>query len=129
MYVSVIVRHKRGSFALFHLFGRTSGLFQVFLGFPGSSQAFLNCYSLFQMIPVVTNDDFTKRFDLQITKDELYVRYCYKVRYCYYTMGSFLLYKTGHVVLRSRAGLTEWGNFYYKMEEGIAKWDNHYKVE
>ena len=34
---------------------------------------------------------------------------------CYYKMGSFLLYKTGQVVLQSRVGITEWHNFYYKM--------------
>ena len=45
-------------------------------------------------------------------------------------MGSFLFYKTWQVVLRSRVGIREWHNFYYKMGEGnIPKWGNHYKEE
>ena len=67
-YISVsFPAHKRGGFGLFHLFGVTSGLLQVVLGFPGSLQPAQTCYSLFQ-VPLITNDDFTKYFDLQIYK-------------------------------------------------------------
>ena len=80
-YLSVsLTAHKRGGFALFHLFGVTSGLLKVFLGFPGSPQPTLTCYSLFQVVPFVTNDDFTQNvLTCKFTKNEVYVRYCYKV--------------------------------------------------
>ena len=49
---------------------------------------------------------------------------------CYYKMSSFLVYKTGQVVLQSRVGITEWHNFYYKMGGGsIPEWGNHYKED
>ena len=98
--------HKRGGSALFHLFGVTSRLFQVVLGFPSSLTS--TCCNLFQVTPFVTNDELQIVLTCRFTKNELYVRYCYK-------MGSFLFYKTGLVVLQSRVGITEWHNFYNKM--------------
>ena len=123
--------HKGGDLALFHLFRVTSGLFQVVFGFPGSPQPALTCQNLLQVAPFVTNDDLQNILSCIFTKNELYVRYCYKVRgKCYYEMGSFLFYKTGQVVLQSRVGIREWHNFYYKMGGGsIPKWGNHYKEE
>ena len=34
-------------------------------------------------------------------------------------MGSFLFYKTGHMVLQRRVGITEWHNYYNKMRGGV----------
>ena len=68
--------HKRGGFALFHLFGVISGLFRVvFLACPSS------CYNLFQVTAFVTNNDLQNILTCKFTKlYELYVRYYYKVR-------------------------------------------------
>ena len=47
----------------------------------------------------------------------------------YFKLGQVLLqnglavlyYKVGQVVLRGKAGITKWGNFYYKMGASITK--------
>ena len=69
--ISVLFPHKRGGFVLFHLFGVTSGLF---LARPST------CYNLFQVAPFVTNDDLQNVLNCKFIKNELYVRYCYKMR-------------------------------------------------
>ena len=79
--------HKRGSFALFHLFGINSGLFQVVLSFPSSPQPALTCYKLFQVASFATNDDLQNVLTCKFTKNKLYVRYCYKRGKRYYKKG------------------------------------------
>ena len=72
--------------------------FLVFLARPST------CCNLFEVAPFVTNDDLQNVLTCKFTKNELYVRYCYKVR---------------QVLLQSRVGITEWRNFYYKMGGGV----------
>ena len=107
--------HKR----VFHLFGVTSGLF---LARPST------CYNLFQVAPFVTNDDLQNVLTCKFIKINFMLDIVTKWGKCYYKMRSFLVCKTGQVVLQSSVGITEWHNFYCKMGGGsIPKWGNHYK--
>ena len=117
--------HKRGGFALFHLFGVTSGLFQVvFLARPST------CYDLFQVASFATNDDLQNVLTCKFTKINFILDIATKWGNDCYKMGSFLFYKTRQVVLQSRVGITEWHNFYYKTGGGsIWKWGNHCKED
>ena len=98
--------HKIEGFSLFHLFGVTSGLFQVVLGFPSSPQPALTCYNLFQAVPFVTNDDLQNVLTWKFTKNEIYGRYSYKMRKVSLQNGKLF-------VLQNRAsGITKQGRYY-----------------
>ena len=106
--------HKRGSFALFHLFGINSGLFQVVLSFP----------SLPNLLWLVTN--YSRLLHLLQTT-------IYKMFWLANLQKiNFML----DIVTNGASGITKKGRYYRMVqfllqnERGsIPKWGNHYKKE
>ena len=98
-----LVAHEEGSFSFLRL---------------------LACCGFFQIVPLFTSDDVVECFGLQIYYKSASCRFYNKVGQlwsitkkckCYYKVGElFLHYKTWQLVLRSRAGITKWDNFYLK---------------
>ena len=118
-----LVVHKERDFSLFHLvIGVASGTFQPFAA----------CYGLFRVVPLVTTDEVTDCFDLEIYYKSTSCIFYYKVGQALLKSGTALMYckvgevlfqsgvailhyQSGQVVLQSRAGITKWVYFYNKV--------------
>ena len=80
---------KRGGFDLFRLFGVVSGPFYVVPGYSGSFKPVLVCYGLFRLLQTTTSLNV---LSCRFTKNQLHVRFCYKVGQALLQNGAPLMY-------------------------------------